>query len=152
MGVNFVLFFQIIPLHTTSHPKSTLYTFYKFSGSSIMCWVKIWHIYFNRSIAMVSVHCELWGDFSTHWKYKKAKCFLCLMAQDRLPSLRAEFLPLGASCPNSRGSSSHLLHDEFFSFCGYIQHSRLSIIDLCCSHKQSITDDVEQHDLAWSKT
>ena len=109
-GVNFVLFFQIIPLHTTSHPKSTMYTFYKFSGSLIMtCWAKIRHIYFNRSITMVSLHCGFWGDWSTCWKFKKVKCFLCLMAQDGLPSSQADFLPPGASHPYSGESSSCLL-------------------------------------------
>ena len=73
------------------------------------CWAKIRHIYFNRSIAMVSLHCWFWGDWSTCWKFKKVKCFLCLMVQDGLPSSQAEFLPPGASHPYSGESSSCLL-------------------------------------------
>ena len=50
---------------------------------------------------MVSLHCVFWDEWLTCWKFKKAKCFLCLMAWDGLPSLWAEFLPPRASHPDS---------------------------------------------------
>ena len=79
----------------TLSPPCTLYIY--FLGSSIiMCWTKIWHIYFQQ------VHCNglspLWivRWFLNLLNIQKVKCFLCLMAWDGLPSSSAEFLPPGA--------------------------------------------------------
>ena len=74
--VNLLILFQILPLHTTSHPNSTLYTFYKFLASSIRYVEQKFETYTSTGhIAMVSFHCGFWGDLSTCWKFKKWNAF-----------------------------------------------------------------------------
>ena len=132
--VNLVIFFQITALHTTSHPELTLYPIYNFSVSYIRCINKKLDTHTSTGyIAMVSLQYVFWDDLSTSWKFKKAKCFLCLMVWDGLLSSWAEFLPPGASHPESRGVhavSSLILAHEFFSFYGHVQHCHSSIIDV----------------------
>ena len=139
-------------LHTISYSESTLYPIYNFSVSLIRCVNKRLDTHTSTGyIEIVSLHYVFWDDLSTSWQFKKVKCFLCLMVWDGLPSSQAEFLPPEASCPNSGWVlvvSLLILTHEFFSFCGHIQHSCSSVIDMPFWQKQSITCHVEQQDLA----
>ena len=76
--VSLFIFCQIIALHTTFHPESTLYPIYNFSVSLIRCIDKRFDTHISTGyIAMVSPHCGFWDDLSTSWKFKKSKCFVC---------------------------------------------------------------------------